>query len=304
MKWAVGVTTVPSRRASLLPQTMNSLCDAGFDEVQLFADGCDDPRLYSKFGCRVTCRPNPPLKIVGNWMLSLWELHVRHINAERYAIFQDDIIAVKNLRRYREVCTFPKKGYLNLYTFNENKAHTKGEPGWHPSNQRGLGALGLVFDRDGVEQILGANHMVRKPWSAALKRGYKAVDGGILEAFKGVGWKEYVHNPSLVQHVGTKSTLENANYAPVASFPGEGFDAMDFIDGPPPAPPLDERSDVEKALEIVGMKFSDVEPWLNDTCCQTKSQRHLSLEHWAKRIVLKGRTDAALPLLKRMMGTT
>ena len=231
MKWAYGVTTVPERRLSLLPQTLNSLCDAGFGNPRLFVDGCEDPSLYNTFGRPVTYRPNPPLKIVGNWMLGMWELYVRDPSADRYAMFQDDVLCVGNLREYLEASPFPKKGYLNLLTHEENKKWTKNKPGWCEALQRGLGAVGLVFDREGLQTILASGHMVRKPTLAGHHgtRSWKKLDGGVLEGMRGAGYKEYVHNPSLLQHCGLESSLGNTGgrfTTTIRSFPGTGANVI------------------------------------------------------------------------------
>jgi len=235
LAWEYGITTVPSRRGKELPATLNSLCDAGFGNPRIFVDGCDDPSPYAVFERPVTCRPPPPLKIVGNWMLSLWELYVRNADAHRYAIFQDDILAIGNLRKYLDSCPYPPKGYWNLYTHKENVQHTKtarhptGVPGWCLSNLRGLGALGLVFDRAAAQTMLASRHMVDKPASAQQDRRSRKVDGGILEGMKKAGYKEWIHNPSLLQHTGIVSTIGN-KYPPIPSFPGTEFDAMSLID--------------------------------------------------------------------------
>ena len=42
MKWAYGITTVPSRRENLFERTLQSLAVAGFDNPRLFVDGVDD----------------------------------------------------------------------------------------------------------------------------------------------------------------------------------------------------------------------------------------------------------------------
>ena len=229
MKWAYGITTVLSRRDDLLRNTIASLARGGFDSPRLFVDGLNDPKAYEMFNLPVTVREPPPLRIVGNWILGMWELFVREPFADRYVLFQDDIEAVSNLRQYLEKCEYPKKGYLNLYTFKENHKHTKGNPGWNLSNQRGMGALGLVFNREALMLLLASKTLVSKPVTAGTKRAWKSIDGGVLTAMKNDGWKEYIHNPSLLQHRGKHSTLGNSDYPPIEAFPGQEFDAMSLI---------------------------------------------------------------------------
>src|SRR5437870_5459108 len=111
MKWSYGVTTVPSRRSTLLPKTLQSLRAAGFGEPRLFIDGCkqDEAVGYScQFRLPITAR-DPAVRPAGNWILSLWELYIREPVADRYAIFQDDLITYRNLRDYLEACKYPSQ---------------------------------------------------------------------------------------------------------------------------------------------------------------------------------------------------
>lgn len=57
-------------------------------------------------------------------------------------------------------------------------------------------------------------------------RGWRAVDGGIVTGMNKVGYREYVHYPSLVQHTGLISSMRNRQQPTAPSFPGEDFDAM------------------------------------------------------------------------------
>ena len=149
------------------------------------------------------------MKVVGNFMLGLWELNVRRPKATHFAMFQDDIEVVPCLRKYLESCNYPKNGYWNLYTFKENAEYSNRKPGWRLSNQRGLGALGYVFDKETMIKVLTSRHMVCKPHGRGA-RSWKALDGGIVDGLRKQGCKEFIHNPSLVQHKGTQhSTLGN-----------------------------------------------------------------------------------------------
>jgi len=162
-------------------------------------------------------------------MLGMWELYVRDPEADRYAMFQDDVLCVANLRKYLEGSPYPEKGYLNLLTHKENEQWTHGKPGWCEALQRGLGAAGLVFDREAIQTVLSSSHLVRKPATAGSHkiRAWKKLDGGVLEAMRQAGYKEYVHNPSLLQHCGLESTLGNTGghyTTTIRSFPGNTFD--------------------------------------------------------------------------------
>jgi len=224
MKWSYGVTTVAERFEDLLPKTLASLATAGFDEPRLFIDGAtevpDHLRHYD-----ITYRPPPNIRTFGNWVLSAWELYLREPTADRYAIFQDDFVTYNNLRAYLERVEYPEKTYLNLYTFpREHKERSKG---FYPSRQHGKGAVALVFSNEALRVLLATEHMVNRPLSA--KRGWRAVDGGIVETMRKLGWREMVHNPSLVQHTGDISTMKNRPHPKAPAFMGEDFDALDLL---------------------------------------------------------------------------
>ncbi len=236
-KWAVGVTTVIERmRNNLLDTTLVSLERAGFPKPRLFIDGSEGLSefdvLISTYD--VTIR-SPKILTAGNWTLAAWELLYRHPDSDLFAIFQDDCIAVRNLRQYIEAINYPSNGYLNLYTFPKNEKPIKG---FYLSNQLGLGAVGLVFSNKALRVCLGSQHMANRPIAKRIRKGkeqpsprrWKAIDGGIVETIKKAGWKEYVHNPSLIQHTGKQSAMGNRMQPQAGTFPGEEFDALSLLE--------------------------------------------------------------------------
>ena len=236
VKWASGITTVPSRRGDLLPRTIISLGRAGFQEIRLFVDGAQAGQFpeYDKFGLETTFR-SPQIRTLGSWLLALMELYLRDPRADRYAVFQDDFITYRNLRQYLEAAPFPVQGYCNLFTFPENQkivdTALDRRVGWFESNQQGRGAVATVFSREAATTILTSKHMiVTKPQTdPSNERSWKSVDGGIMEAFGQIGWREYVHNPSLVQHTGIESSMRNKRHPEAVSFRGEDFDALELL---------------------------------------------------------------------------
>lgn len=242
IEWAYGVTTVPERRHTLLPKTLASLKEAGFPTPRLFIDKCEDcdgKSWQQEFGLQCTIHGGDPIRTYGNWVLALAELYIRQPNAQRFAMFQDDFVTYRNLRQYLESCPFPEQGYLNLYLFPQNAPVTMRKmgvawappdntKGWYASNQRGRGAVALVFNREGVLALLTHQHMVERPFSA--HRGHKSVDGGVVTAMVKMGWKEYVHNPTLVEHTGKRSSMGNPEYPVGVGFLGEVYNAMDLLE--------------------------------------------------------------------------
>lgn len=243
------------RLGELLPRTLRSLKDAGFDKPRLFLDGAsnrDAQRWEERFGLEVTAR-SPRILVHGNWVLAAMELFIRCPEAERYAIFQDDLVTCRNLRAYLEAVEYPdgpinskmRPGYWNLYTCPANQTLADGRTGFYPSNQFGRGALALVFSRECLITLLSSRHLVERPVDP--HRGWRAVDGGIVSALSKAGWIEYVHNPSLVLHTGRVSSFDKGKGNVTAgtagpggehkwpghyeqtSFRGEDWDARDML---------------------------------------------------------------------------
>lgn len=228
LTWAVGVTTVPSRKDTTLPPTLKSLAKAGWEAPRLFVDGGGESDWRGV--TNVTVRPKT--HALGNWWLAMQELYVRNPLADRYMMVQDDVVFCKGVRGYLDVVEWPGRGYLNLYTFRHNDLIGKGRAkGFFRASQRwmGLGALALVFDKESVVEILTARHMIEKfrpkehpEWAV------KKIDGGVAEAMKAAGMSEWCHMPSLVQHIGNVSTL-NHNNPQAISFEGEDYDIRELL---------------------------------------------------------------------------
>jgi hypothetical protein len=246
--WApVAITTVPQRRATLLPRTLASLRAAGWDQFVLFVDNCDHNEALSyerEFGLPVVNRW-PRILTFGNYMLGLAELYIRNPLCERFLMCQDDLLACKNLKAYLDAVPYPDGkqgrplGYLNCLTFDyyhrraprDLTVRQERRTGWYPSpTQQGLGAVALVFDREAVWDLLSErDHIVTRPAHPGEK-AWRNIDGGIVDALsRKRGRKEFVHCPSLVQHTGTQSTMRSQRHPDAHSFPGEAFDALDFL---------------------------------------------------------------------------
>lgn len=234
MRWVYGVTTVPARFTTTLPKTLESLKNAGFPQPRLFVDGCQSGELYERFGLEVTTHW-PCLKTAHNWVLSLYELYLRDPLAQRYAIFQDDIAIVKNAREYLDRYNYgyySQKYFWNLYNMGQSESDEwrQGRQGWYESNQLCKGALALVFDQTAVTTLLMSDQIVVRPQD--LRLGSTNIDGAVMNALGGKGYKERVHYPSLVHHTGKESTTHpyaHAQYVDSVSFPGESFDAATLV---------------------------------------------------------------------------
>ncbi len=249
VKWAYGVTTVPERRKDLLPRTLESLINAGFPNPRLFVDGDDDTLSWSReFNLSVTCL-SPRIRLVGNWVLGLYQLYIYHHDVDMYAMFQDDMVICHNVMQYLSWCKLPSNGYLNLYSFpiNEVLAPQGDSIGWYPAKPHsGKGGLALVFTKEQVRKLLTHRYVIDKHQD--VHRGWRAMDGMVVEAMLDMGYTEYCHKPGLVQHTGHTSTFNKHNNAQGIddgkpkymwrgellsnTFPGEDYDAMELLSCP------------------------------------------------------------------------
>lgn len=228
MEWAYGVTTVPSRIVSgLLETTLLSLRNAGFTHPKLYIDGAP-PLAVADLGLEVTCRV-PAVRIYGNFHMGLTDLMISNPKADRYAMFQDDFVTYHYLRDYLESLEYPKDGYWNLYTFPENEREHEG---WYysPTNL-GKGAVALIFDQESARALINCPRWINRAWSNPKNKDrlWKCIDGGIMETMKLAGRREMVHNPSLVQHTGKRSSIANHRQPLARTFRGEQFDARRLI---------------------------------------------------------------------------
>lgn len=246
MRWMYGVTTVPGRRATHLPETLKSLEVAGFDRPHLFVDGELDATSYRReFDLDVTAH-YPSLRAVGNWITSLWTLYVLDPSAHRFAIFQDDVTLCLGVKEYLDAIPWTDRSYRNLYTseHNERIAAKSPQGSWQESYvlncgpdgrgpdpeqwQTGKGALALVFDGEAVLKLLSSHGVANKPQD--LINGHHRLDGMVVNAMNQAGFRELVHCPSLCQHAGQHDSSMGHDPRPLArSFPGEGFDARTFL---------------------------------------------------------------------------
>lgn len=226
-RWIYGITTVPKRLNELFPRTLASLKAAGFDQPRIFVDGTTDRTVYQAKCADITVR-HPQVGLAGNWLLSMWELFLRNPEGTHFALFQDDIVVCKNLKEYLTRCKIPEAGYWNLCTYPDNEELIKEEAdGWHPSNQRGRGAQGLVFSRKMVMTLLSQYHLLDRAQDP--KRGRRLIDGGISHAMRAVHRLEYIHKPSLLCHTGVTSVSGNHAQPTIRSFPGEDYDPLTLL---------------------------------------------------------------------------
>lgn len=226
MIWTCGITTVPNR--PYFGATLASVERAGFPAPRVFVDS--DPRLG----------------VFGRWATAIWELLIRNPTCHRYAMFQDDVELCSGLREYLDACPYPAKGYWNLFTYGKSERVITGKRGWVEGAlikngedssfdptctlQKGQGALALVFDRDAVVAMLSQPSWVVKPISDDPNR---RLDGAIVTAMNGAGYREMVHAPSLCQHTGALSECQKGKEWKTwaMTYRGSDWDARSMLVG-------------------------------------------------------------------------
>lgn len=212
MEWSYAITAVPQRADNLLVQTVQELEKGGFADPVIIMDGPmpEGPSVLSRY----TIIDHPHLGHIKNWLMALHYVFYSKPQAQYFAIFEDDLLCVPNLRQYLETCEYPDKGYWNLITHDPSYIKIGPQHGWHVSNQRGWGAVGLVFSRQAVIDLLQCSKFVERATAPKLN----AADGLVLYLMKRQGYREWIHSPSLLQHTGVKSTLKNHVYGPMVGF--------------------------------------------------------------------------------------
>lgn len=242
-RWSYGITTTPHRIDTLLPQTIRSLAAAGFDQPLLGVDNCGDCKAFERFGLPFTARTSHNHNHA-NWFLTAHEIYYRDPFADYYAIFEDDLVISRGARVYLERTMTEEKAYYSLFTNPDNERRPHPPHGWFMANQRGEGAVGLVFHKDAFLHLLGnvgtllhARQIVnprdgrvhRNTRGEEVPHGKEYVDGLIVSAMHQRGYVEWCHSPSIVQHVGHDSSAAHRRFPDAPSFRGEEFDLRELI---------------------------------------------------------------------------
>lgn len=203
--WAVGVTTAP-RPVTTLGRTLQSLANAGWPEVFVFAEPgstheCDLPG-------HVWCPRGAKLGAFANWYLSLTELVLREPYADAYFLCQDDVEFCSDLRSYLEgilwLTSSPK--VLSPYCAAVHDTHSGSEFHQIDEGSRTCGALSLILPNAVARAILCDSFFIEHR-RAGPGKGLAHIDSVIGAWCQATGIGFWVHSPSLCQHTGVHSTL-------------------------------------------------------------------------------------------------
>lgn len=217
--WAYGVTTCPEREGTCLTPTLESLARAGFDSPRIYRDTMEGGNAF------------------GNWVTALNDLTLRYPRATRYAIFQDDIVCSLGMLEYLSRCHYPERGYWNLITYpaNGDRAPSPDYRGWFLATSSGKGAQGLVFDRTTAVALMTSEMFFMRRFDTSLdgrnrEKRTRCIDGGVVECLRAIGYREYVHLPSLIGHrTEEPSAIKNKRQPDITHWRGEEFNLTTLL---------------------------------------------------------------------------
>jgi len=154
------------------------------------------------------CHHKPATGAFPNYVLSLCELYMRNPNADAYLLMQDDAVIFSSTatREYVESVLWPIDGpcIASLYC---SAKYSKEESGWHQFEGNWVwGAVAFVFSPEAIKLFLTSmevfNHRAQPD-----DKGLSRIDVVIGNVARANGIPMYYPSPSLVQHIGTISTI-------------------------------------------------------------------------------------------------
>ncbi|MCA9136411.1 MAG: hypothetical protein KDB00_06625 [Planctomycetales bacterium] len=226
--WAVGVTTSP-RRLPTVGRCVESVVDSGWTDPVIFVDG--DVELPASMASLNTCRRIPALGAFPNYVLSLAELFMRDPYADAYLMIQDDalFLGAPSIREYLESVLWPISGpcMASLYC---SKKYNQESAGWHrfPGNWV-WGAVSFVYSSDAVKRFL-SSPMVLDHRALPDDQGLSKIDVLLGQFAVSNDIPVLFPSPSLVQHIGTVSTIWNVARAVNARHANQFIG--DFLESP------------------------------------------------------------------------
>jgi hypothetical protein len=200
-KWAVGITTSVRKNPTIV-KTVKSLEHAGWDAGVIFAE----PESYIDCGLNWSfVHRFQQIGIFGNWMLGLYELFIRNIDADAFLMMQDDIIIAPNTREYLENALWFTDGPHLVSLLGPNAADKDPSDGWRSAFRYSGGPQALIMSHETVQEILtsliplryyGIQHMKKTSFD----------DLGIFSLTSNKKWPIYYPKPSIGDHIGHQST--------------------------------------------------------------------------------------------------
>ncbi len=205
--WAVGITTAP-RRIPTLGSCAESILHAGWPEPKLFVDGKTE--IPESIATLETSRRDSSIGAFPSYVVSLLELYMQHPRADAFMMVQDDalMLGTPATRDYLEKILWPCDGpcIASLYC---STRYSQIEHGWHQLDEPWVwGAVAFVFSREAVKALL-TSPLLATHREQPEDKGLYRIDVLIGQFAEEEGIPIYYPTPSLVQHIGTISTIWN-----------------------------------------------------------------------------------------------
>tara|TARA_Y100000034_G_scaffold116174_1_gene154179 strand:- start:76 stop:744 length:669 start_codon:yes stop_codon:yes gene_type:complete len=193
------ITTAERDGEDYLPTTLRSLRDAGFADTAIFAE----PNAPAPANLHVI-RNLKKRGAYPNFLHALKWLTFSKPFADAYIVWQDDIEVSLGLRQHLNDLLWPADretiGVVSLYA--AGLYGLEGEGLVNITDHRAYGALAYVFPR----------HAAVKLTSDPPRRGSLTMtDVSVGEFCRREGLSYWVHNPSLVRHIGDVSSISSRN---------------------------------------------------------------------------------------------
>ncbi len=199
--WAVAVITAPRTR-NTIQKCIRSLELAGWDSGLVFSE--PNQTIKSTSNWPVTYRASK-IGIFGNFILGLYELFIRNIEADAFLIVQDDMVASLDLRQKLESWFWTTTEPHIISLFSPDAVDTEPGLGWSSSNFYRGGPNALVLSHETVQALLTS--MIHFRYYAYAKTEESTFDDlGIFHWAKMHNFETLYCKPSLMHHIAAYST--------------------------------------------------------------------------------------------------
>jgi hypothetical protein len=256
LKWSVGIITAPREKGFYLDRTIQSLENAGWDKINVFAEP-NSPIPESFKGDVI--RRRKPYGDWTNWATGLYELFLSEPDTDYFLMCEDDVVFAHRAKAYVEHALPQLKDFASLSLYTPSRYHKPLRNRVFHNECRGKDTWSTVT-------VIMSHHSVLRFFSDPDVQRHRFFD--IFEVGKGywnnkasygigrtsttdcVGntikdavigqWADklklpvYYHTPALAEHIGNYSTLTEDDATPLngrmsADFVGENFDASTWI---------------------------------------------------------------------------
>lgn len=224
------IVSVAPREAETHQRTFASLLATGFERIIAMCEPGTDI-----VGIPAECRVNP--ERFGNWRNFVQALRIGlSLNVPYFMTAEDDIELCRGVHDFLVRSEWPdrKCGCLSLYSSRQLENYPTGRR-FRVDDEHALdfaGACAFMFSRDAAQSLLWwADNKGWKGHAAGTivePERKEAADTFVGEMLTLMGYSIWAHNPTLVNHIGKKSTMANHDnpspYRMPLNFPGVDAD--------------------------------------------------------------------------------